>query len=91
MLLWFIFIQSQINNDSILIIIQNIYTFSLGVETVDKDVMKQPPRKPKDSIINRHLIINVLISASIIVCGTLWVFHREVSVNLNTCIQIHIN
>jgi len=52
--------------------------FSLGVEPVDHDVLKQPPRKAKDPIITRQLIINVIISAAIIVSGTLWVFWREV-------------
>ena len=52
--------------------------FSLGVEPVDHDVLKQPPRKAKDPIITKHLLINVVISATIIVCGTLWVFWREV-------------
>lgn len=51
---------------------------SLGVEPVDHDVLKQPPRKAKDPIITRQLIINVIISAAIIVSGTLWVFWREV-------------
>ena len=53
--------------------------YSLGVEPVDHDVIRQPPRKAKDPIITRHLIINVIISAMIIVSGTLWVFWREVS------------
>jgi len=51
---------------------------SLGVEPVDHDVLKQPPRKAKDPIISRQLIINVIISAAIIVSGTLWVFWHEV-------------
>lgn len=54
------------------------FCFSLGVEPVDHDVIRQPPRKAKDPIISRHLIINVIISAIIIVSGTLWVFWREV-------------
>lgn len=53
--------------------------FSLGVEPVDHDVIKQPPRKVKDPIITQNLIISILISATIIVTGTLWVFWREVS------------
>ena len=53
--------------------------FSLGVEPVDKDVIRQPPRRVKDPMITRPLVINVIMSACIIVCGTLWVFWREVS------------
>ncbi|VDI60579.1 Ca2+-transporting ATPase, partial [Mytilus galloprovincialis] len=54
---------------------------SLGVEPVDHDVIKRPPRKVKDPIITRSLIVNILISATIIVSGTLWVFWRELSDN----------
>lgn len=56
-----------------------MFFFSLGVEPVDHDVIKQPPRKVKDPIITQNLIISILISATIIVTGTLWVFWREVS------------
>lgn len=52
---------------------------SLGVEPVDRDVIRKPPRNVKDSIITRSLIVKVLVSAFIIVCGTLFVFWREVS------------
>ena len=41
--------------------------------------MRQPPRRPSDPIITRRLIVNVFLSAAIIVAGTLWVFDREVS------------
>ncbi|XP_048748912.2 calcium-transporting ATPase type 2C member 1-like isoform X2 [Ostrea edulis] len=54
---------------------------SLGVEPVDHDVIKKPPRKVKDPIITLNLIISILISAAIIVSGTLWVFWREMSDN----------
>jgi len=51
---------------------------SLGVEPVDKDVVKKPPRHSSEQMINRKLIVNVLFSAFIIVAGTLWVFKKEV-------------
>lgn len=51
---------------------------SLGVEPVDHDVLRQPPRKQKESMINKHLLINILMSAIIIVSGTLYIFYREV-------------
>ncbi|KAH3774983.1 calcium-transporting ATPase type 2C member 1-like [Dreissena polymorpha] len=54
---------------------------SLGVEPVDPDVIRQPPRKVKDPIITRYFIVNIVVSAAIIVCGTLWVFWREMSDN----------
>ncbi|XP_064640743.1 calcium-transporting ATPase type 2C member 1-like isoform X2 [Lineus longissimus] len=54
---------------------------SLGVEPVDEDVVKKPPRTASDSIITKKLIFNVMTSAIIIVLGTLWVFWREMSDN----------
>ena len=59
------------------------YFFSLGVEPVDKDVIRQPPRKVRDPIVSKQLISRVLLNAIIIVVGTLFVFWREVSFNLN--------
>lgn len=56
---------------------------SLGVEPVAKDVVKQKPRNVKEPIITRALIINVLLSALVIIAGTLWVFKKEVGFNLH--------
>lgn len=61
---------------------------SLGVESVDHDVLKQPPRDVKQPMITRSLIINVLLSAGIIICGTLFIFINEVS--LVTLIKFQI-
>ena len=59
---------------------------------MDHDVIRQPPRKAKDPIITRHLIINVIISAMIIVSGTLWVFWREVSVcHIFIKLKLHVS
>ncbi|XP_022690616.1 calcium-transporting ATPase type 2C member 1-like isoform X1 [Varroa jacobsoni] len=52
---------------------------SLGVEPVDHDVLNQPPRDTKKPMIDRGLVINVLLSALIIITGTLYVFKREMS------------
>ncbi|XP_054164336.1 calcium-transporting ATPase type 2C member 1-like [Oppia nitens] len=52
---------------------------SLGVEPVDHDILIQPPRNVKEPMITKDLIINVLISASIIITGTLFVFIAEMS------------
>lgn len=57
---------------------------SLGVEPVDKDVLKQKPRNIKEPMITRHLIINVLLSATIIIIGTLWVYNKEMRTDGNT-------
>ncbi|ELW48275.1 Calcium-transporting ATPase type 2C member 1 [Tupaia chinensis] len=52
-------------------------TIILGVEPVDKDVIRKPPRNWKDSILTKNLILKILVSSVIIVCGTLFVFWRE--------------
>uniref|UniRef100_A0A5F8G749 P-type Ca(2+) transporter n=1 Tax=Monodelphis domestica TaxID=13616 RepID=A0A5F8G749_MONDO len=57
---------------------------SLGVEPVDKDVIRQPPRNWKDSILTKNLIVKILVSSIIIVCGTLFVFWRELRDNVIT-------
>ncbi|XP_061093677.1 calcium-transporting ATPase type 2C member 1 isoform X1 [Conger conger] len=57
---------------------------SLGVEPVDQDVIRKPPRDVRDTILTRSLIVKVLVSALIIVCGTLFVFWRELQDNLIT-------
>ncbi|XP_028673725.1 calcium-transporting ATPase type 2C member 1 isoform X1 [Erpetoichthys calabaricus] len=57
---------------------------SLGVEPVDKDVIRKPPRNVKDSILTKNLIVKILVSSLIIVCGTLFVFWRELRDNVIT-------
>nr|XP_014350574.1 PREDICTED: calcium-transporting ATPase type 2C member 2 [Latimeria chalumnae] len=51
---------------------------SLGVEPVDKDAMKQPPRSVKDTILTKGLILKTLISAAVIISGTLFIFWKEI-------------
>ncbi|RWS02190.1 Calcium-transporting ATPase type 2C member 1-like protein [Dinothrombium tinctorium] len=57
---------------------------SLGVEPVDHDVLKQPPRNVKEPMITKDLIFNVLLSAGIIISGTLFIFKTEMSDNMVT-------
>ena len=52
---------------------------SLGVETVDMDVLKQPPRNVKEPVLTRDLLVSIIISAAFIVCGTMLVFVSEMS------------
>uniref|UniRef100_A0A8C0H0D9 Calcium-transporting ATPase n=1 Tax=Chelonoidis abingdonii TaxID=106734 RepID=A0A8C0H0D9_CHEAB len=51
---------------------------SLGVEPVDKDAIKQPPRNITDTILSRALILKIFLSAIIIISGTLFVFWKEI-------------
>ncbi|KAG9233789.1 hypothetical protein BJ875DRAFT_535172 [Amylocarpus encephaloides] len=50
---------------------------SLGVEPVDPDVMKRPPRKRNAPVLTWPLITRVLTSASIIMLGTMAVYTHE--------------
>uniref|UniRef100_A0A8V5GXK1 Calcium-transporting ATPase n=1 Tax=Melopsittacus undulatus TaxID=13146 RepID=A0A8V5GXK1_MELUD len=52
---------------------------SLGVEPVDRDTIKQPPRRITDTILSKSLILKIFMSAVIIISGTLFVFWKEVS------------
>lgn len=52
---------------------------SLGVEPVDDDVMNQPPRDTKKPITSGKIIISIMISALIMVIGTLYVFISEMT------------
>ncbi|CAG4962867.1 unnamed protein product [Colias eurytheme] len=54
---------------------------SLGVEPVDHEVLRRKPRDTSRRIISRGVLLSVLISAAIIIAGTLWVFNREMSDN----------
>uniref|UniRef100_A0A5F5PXJ5 Calcium-transporting ATPase n=1 Tax=Equus caballus TaxID=9796 RepID=A0A5F5PXJ5_HORSE len=51
---------------------------SLGVEPVDKDALRQPPRSPQDTILSRALISRILLSAAAIISGTLFIFWKEI-------------
>ncbi|ORZ28671.1 PMR1-type calcium-transporting P-type ATPase [Lobosporangium transversale] len=52
---------------------------SLGVEPVDDDVMKKPPRARDAAILTPLLIRRVLTSAMIIVVGTMFVYVHEMT------------
>ncbi|KAJ2240247.1 High affinity Ca2+/Mn2+ P-type ATPase-like protein, partial [Coemansia sp. RSA 454] len=52
-------------------------TQSLGVEPVDPEVMKQPPRRRDADIITRQLVTRVFTAASFIVAGTMAIYVSE--------------
>ena len=52
---------------------------ALGVDPVDKEIMRRPPRKKGESIISRRLMIRVGFSSAMIVLGTLFIFAHEIS------------
>ncbi|GAA5922849.1 Ca(2+)/Mn(2+)-transporting P-type ATPase PMR1 [Sporobolomyces koalae] len=50
---------------------------SLGVDPVDRDAMKRPPRPKNAPIISQKLMFRVVFSASMIILGVLFVLARE--------------
>ncbi|GAA6002801.1 hypothetical protein JCM10207_007689 [Rhodosporidiobolus poonsookiae] len=50
---------------------------SLGVDPVDRDAMRRPPRPKNAPILTRRLMYRVAFSASIIICGVLFILFRE--------------
>jgi len=50
---------------------------SLGVDPVDRDAMKRPPRPKNAPIITQRLMFRVIFSASMIILGVLFVLARE--------------
>jgi len=52
---------------------------ALGVDPVDKEIMRRPPRRKGDNIISRRLMGRVLFSALMIVLGTLYIYALEMS------------
>lgn len=52
---------------------------SLGVEPVDHEVMKKPPRKRTDKILTNEVLQRLSMSAFIIILGTVYVFIKEMA------------
>jgi len=52
---------------------------ALGVEPADKGIMKRPPRKVHEPILDRKGIIMILVLGSYIGVATLWLFHYYLS------------
>lgn len=52
---------------------------SLGVEPVDHEVMKKPPRKRTDRILTKAVLQRLLMTAVFIILGTVYVFVAEMA------------
>lgn len=52
---------------------------SLGVEPVDHEVMRKPPRKRTDKILTEQVLKRLLLSAAFIIVGTIYVFVKEMA------------
>jgi Ca2+-transporting ATPase len=47
---------------------------ALGADPPSKDVMDRPPRDPKENILSRGTLIDMVIVGVIMLAGTLWIF-----------------
>ena len=52
---------------------------SLGVDPVDRTIMRKPPRAKDAPVLNQRLIYRILFSASIIVVFTLYIYVHELA------------
>ena len=52
---------------------------ALGVDPVDKEIMRRPPRKKEMPIISRRLMGRIGFSATMIILGTMFIFAHEIS------------
>lgn len=86
-----IFIAALINLPLPLIAVQilwiNLLTdglpaVSLGVEPIEPGIMKKPPRNPKEKIISKNMIANMLFVGIIMCIGTLGIFYLNLSKDL---------
>ncbi len=46
----------------------------IAMEPKEKGIMDQPPRKPKEKIINRDMMLNIIYVGALMAIGTLWIF-----------------
>lgn len=49
---------------------------ALGVEPVEKGIMEVPPRSPREPILDRSGIMQILLLGGYMGAGTLWLFHH---------------
>lgn len=55
----------------------------LAFEVKELNVMKRPPRKPKEALFNRFVAFRVLMVSILMTVGTIWLFNREYSHSLS--------
>ncbi len=59
------------------LVTDGLLDITLALEPKEGDVMKQPPRKPNERIINREILRNILYVAMFMAAGTLWMFSQS--------------
>ena len=61
------------------LVTDGLLVIPLALEPKEKDVMDAPPRKPKERIINREMILNIIFIGSFMAIGTLYLFANELN------------
>ena len=64
---------------------------SLGLEPADPGVLKKPPRSTKEQILTRSLMLNIVLSAIVIIIGTMWVHKVNVTISCNHNFFLDLN
>lgn len=59
------------------LVTDGLLVVNLAMEPKEEDVMDEPPRKPKEKIINMEIVKDALFVAAIMAIGTLFMFTRE--------------
>jgi len=52
---------------------------ALGIDPITKDIMKNKPRNPKENIISKNMIYNILFTGLVFAAGTLLLFYLNLS------------
>jgi len=52
---------------------------TLGIEPLDPDILKQPPRAPGSSIITARMLVMIFFNVFLMVCGTLFIYFQRVN------------
>jgi Ca2+-transporting ATPase len=57
------------------LVTDGLLVIPLALEPQEENVMDNPPRKPKERIINREMVLNIILVGSFMAIGTLWLFN----------------
>ncbi|KAL7421951.1 High affinity Ca2+/Mn2+ P-type ATPase-like protein [Cryptotrichosporon argae] len=52
---------------------------ALGVDPVDREIMRRPPRRKGSSVLSRRVMLRVAFGATLIVLGTLFIYAQQAS------------
>jgi Ca2+-transporting ATPase len=58
------------------LVTDGVTALALGVEPSEKSIMGQPPRSPREPILNRQGVMQLLLIGGYMGAGTLWLFHH---------------